>query len=201
MIIENITFNKNKFIISFDLDIDITITEDVLVKFNLYKGMEVEDNFRVILHKENSKNEGLLLSYKYLSNLKTTQQVKNYLYRKKINQYVIDDIIIELEKKGYLNDYDYALRLIHDSQKINRDGKNKIIYKLRSKGIKSNIIDKAIREIDVNLEEKNILYLSKRRFKNRGYNEKEIYSCKNYLLNKGFDSELINKVMENVNEK
>lgn len=99
MIIENITFNKNKFIISFDLDIDITITEDVLVKFNLYKGMEVEDNFREILHKENSKNEGLLLSYKYLSNLKTTQQVKNYLYRKKINQYVIDDIIIELEKK------------------------------------------------------------------------------------------------------
>ncbi len=200
MFIENISYNKKKFTISFDLDLDVTVSEDVLIKYNLYKGMEVEDNFREVLEKENEKSEALLISYKYLANLKTAKQLRDHLYKKKLNKAVIDEVINDLDEKGYLNDYDYAIKLINDSQNINRDGKRKIIYKLRNKGISQNNIDKAIKNLNIEKEMENIQYLTKRRLDSRGYNEKEILSCKNYLLNKGFEYDLINRELDKINE-
>lgn len=200
MLIENISYNRKNFTVSFDLDLDVTISEDVLVKYNLYKGMEVDDNFREVLEKENEKSEALLISYKYLSNLKTKKQLKDHLYKKKINKNIIDIVISELDDKGYLNDYDYAIKLMNDSQNINRDGKRKIVYKLRSKGINQNDIDKAISNLNIEKETENIHYLAKRRLDKRGYNDKEILSCKNYLLNKGFEYNLINIEMDKINE-
>lgn len=199
MFITNIFFEKNRFTISFDLDNDITIPEDVLVKYNLYKGMEVSDCFREKLKNESEKAEALLISYRYLRNLKTKKQLKDYLYKKKINRETIEEVIDELEKKGYVNDYDYAVKLIKDSQNINRDGKRKIIYKLRSKGIDSNVIDDAMAVYNFEKEIENINYLYKSRLDKRGYNEKEILSCKNYLVNKGFEYEDIKSEMNSIN--
>lgn len=200
MFITNILFEKNRFTISFDLDNDVTIPEDVLVKYNLYKGMEVSDDFREVLERESEKTEALLISYKYLRNLKTKKQLKDYLFKKKINRETIDEVVDELEEKGYVDDYDYAVKLIRDSQNINRDGKRKIIYKLRSKGIKQDVIDEAMSFYDFDKELENINYLYKNRLKMRGYNEKEILSCKNYLVNKGFEYENINSEMNDIDE-
>ncbi|MDU5470466.1 MAG: RecX family transcriptional regulator [Peptoniphilus harei] len=192
MIISNIIFDKKKFIISFDNDEEIKISEDTLVNFGLYKGQEVEEEFVENLKFEDEKTEALLLSYKFLQRNKTKKQLVDHLYKNKIQREIIDTILPILEEKKYLNDEDYARRYLNDALNIKKYGKNKTRYMLMSKGIERNIIDKVMENYDYELEYMNALELVKKRIPKDETDPKKIYSAKNYLQGRGFEFEIIN---------
>ena len=125
MIISNISFEKKKFLVSFDNGEEIKISEDTLVNFGLYKGQEVEEEFVENLKFEDEKSEALLLSYKFLQRNKTKHQLVDYLYKNKIQRDIIDIILPILEEKNYLNDEDYARRYLSDALNIKKYGKIK----------------------------------------------------------------------------
>ena len=192
MIISNIIFDKKKFIISFDNDEEIKISEDTLVNFGLYKGQEVEEEFIDNLKFEDEKTEALLLSYKFLQRNKTKKQLVDHLYKNKIQREIIDTILPILEEKKYLNDEDYARRYLNDALNIKKYGKNKTRYMLMSKGIERNVIDKAMENYDYELEYMNALELVEKRISKDESDPKKIYSAKNYLQGRGFEFEIIN---------
>lgn len=192
MIISNIIFDKKKFIISFDNDEEIKISEDTLVNFGLYKGQEVEEEFVENLKFEDEKTEALLLSYKFLQRNKTKKQLVDHLYKNKIQREIIDTILPILEEKKYLNDEDYARRYLNDALNIKKYGKNKTRYMLMSKGIERNVIDKVMENYDYELEYMNALELVKKRISKDESDPKKIYSAKNYLQGRGFEFEIIN---------
>lgn len=192
MIISNIIFDKKKFIISFDNDEEIKISEDTLVNFGLYKGQEVEEKFVENLKFEDEKTEALLLSYKFLQRNKTKKQLVDHLYKNKIQREIIDTILPILEEKKYLNDEDYARRYLNDALNIKKYGKNKTRYMLMSKGIERNVIDKVMENYDYELEYMNALELIKKRISKDESDPKKIYSAKNYLQGRGFEFEIIN---------
>ncbi len=192
MIISNIIFDKKKFIISFDNDEEIKISEDTLVNFGLYKGQEVEEEFVENLKFEDEKTEALLLSYKFLQRNKTKKQLVDHLYKNKIQREIIDTILPILEEKKYLNDEDYARRYLNDALNIKKYGKNKTRYMLMSKGIERNVIDKVMENYDYKLEYMNALALVEKRISKDESDPKKIYSAKNYLQGRGFEFEIIN---------
>lgn len=192
MIISNIIFDKKKFIISFDNDEEIKISEDTLVNFGLYKGQEVEEEFVENLKFEDEKTEALLLSYKFLQRNKTKKQLVDHLYKNKIQREIIDTILPILEEKKYLNDEDYARRYLNDALSIKKYGKNKTRYMLMSKGIERNVIDKVMENYDYELEYMNALELVEKRISKDESDPKKIYSAKNYLQGRGFEFEIIN---------
>lgn len=192
MIISNIIFDKKKFIISFDNDEEIKISEDTLVNFGLYKGQEVEEEFVENLKFEDEKTEALLLSYKFLQRNKTKKQLIDHLYKNKIQRDIIDTILPILEEKKYLNDEDYARRYLNDALNIKKYGKNKTRYMLMSKGIERNVIDKVMENYDYKLEYMNALALVEKRISKDESDPKKIYSAKNYLQGRGFEFEIIN---------
>lgn len=192
MIISNIIFDKKKFIISFDNDEEIKISEDTLVNFGLYKGQEVEEEFVENLKFEDEKTEALLLSYKFLQRNKTKKQLVDHLYKNKIPREIIETILPILEEKKYLNDEDYARRYLNDALNIKKYGKNKTRYMLMSKGIERNVIDKVMENYDYELEYMNALELVKKRISKDESDPKKIYSAKNYLQGRGFEFEIIN---------
>ena len=192
MIISNIIFDKKKFIISFDNDEEIKISEDTLVNFGLYKGQEVEEEFVENLKFEDEKTEALLLSYKFLQRNKTKKQLVDHLYKNKIQREIIVTILPILEEKKYLNDEDYARRYLNDALNIKKYGKNKTRYMLMSKGIERNIIDKVMEDYDYEQEYMNALELVEKRISKDESDPKKIYSAKNYLQGRGFEFEIIN---------
>lgn len=196
MIISNIIFDKKKFIISFDNDEEIKISEDTLVNFGLYKGQEVEEEFVENLKFEDEKTETLLLSYKFLQRNKTKKQLVDHLYKNKIQREIIDTILPILEEKKYLNDEDYARRYLNDALNIKKYGKNKTRYMLMSKGIERNVIDKVMENYDYELEYMNALALVEKRISKDESDPKKIYSTKNYLQGRGFEFEIINLTVD-----
>lgn len=196
MIISNISFEKKKFHVSFDIGYEIKISEDTLVNFGLYKGQEVEEVFVENLKFEDEKSEALLLSYKFLQRNKTKQQLVDYLYKNKIQRDIIDLVLPILEEKNYLNDEDYARRYLSDALNIKRYGKIKSRYMLMSKGIDKSIIEKVMENYDYELEYMNALELIEKRISKDETDPKKINSAKNYLQGRGFEFEIINFTLD-----
>ncbi len=196
MIISNISFEKKKFLVSFDNGEEIKISEDTLVNFGLYKGQEVEEVFVDNLKFEDEKSEALLLSYKFLQRNKTKQQLVDYLYKNKIRSDIIDLVLPILEEKNYLNDEDYARRYLSDALNIKKYGKIKTRYMLISKGIDKKIIEKVMENYDYELEYMNALELVEKRISKDETDLKKINSTKNYLQGRGFEFEIINFTLD-----
>lgn len=196
MIISNISFEKKKFLVSFDSGEEIKISEDTLVNFGLYKGQEVEEEFVENLKFEDEKSEALLLSYKFLQRNKTKHQLVDYLYKNKIQRDIIDIVLPILEEKKYLNDEDYARRYLSDALNIRKYGKIKTRYMLMSKGIDKNIIEKVMENYDYELEYMNALELIEKRISKDESDPKKINSAKNYLQGRGFEYEIINFTLD-----
>lgn len=196
MIISNISFEKKKFLVSFDNGEEIKISEDTLVNFGLYKGQEVEEVFVENLKFEDEKSEALLLSYKFLQRNKTKHQLVDYLYKNKIQRDIIDIILPILEEKNYLNDEDYARRYLSDALNIKKYGKIKTRYMLMSKGIDKKIIEKVMEDYDYELEYTNALELIEKRISKDETDPKIINSAKNYLQGRGFEFEIINFTLD-----
>lgn len=192
MIISNISFEKKKFHILFDSGEEIEISEETLIEFGLYKGQEVEDEIIDKLKFEDEKTEALLLSYRFLQRNKTEKQLIDYLYKNKISGEIIDTVIPILNEKKYLNDEDYARRYLNDAMNIKKYGKIKIIYMLRSKGIKNDIIEKIMRDYDYELEYLNAEDLLSKKLDAEEKDPKKINSAKKYLQGRGFEFEIIN---------
>lgn len=192
MIISNISFEKKKFHILFDSGEEIEISEETLIEFGLYKGQEVEDEIIDKLKFEDEKTEALLLSYRFLQRNKTEKQLIDYLYKNKISGEIIDTVIPILNEKKYLNDEDYARRYLNDAMNIKKYGKIKIIYMLRSKGIKNDIIEKIMRDYDYELEYLNAEDLLSKKLDAEEKDPKKINSAKKYLEGHGFEFEIIN---------
>lgn len=196
MIISNISFEKKKFLVSFDNGEEIKISEDTLVNFGLYKGQEVEEEFVENLKFEDEKSEALLLSYKFLQRNKTKQQLVDYLYKNKIQRDTIDLVLPILEEKKYLNDEDYARRYLSDALNIKKYGKIKTRYMLMSKGIDKKLIEKVMEDYDYELEYMNALELIEKRISKDETDPKIINSAKNYLQGRGFEFEIINFTLD-----
>ena len=192
MIISNISFQKKKFQILFDSGEEIEISEETLIEFGLYKGQEVEDDIIEKLKFEDEKTEALLLSYRFLQRNKTEKQLIDYLYKNKISGEIIDTVIPILNEKKYLNDEDYARRYLNDAMNIKKYGKIKIVYMLRSKGIKNDIIEKIMRDYDYELEYLNAEDLLSKKLDAEEKDPQKINSAKKYLQGRGFEFEIIN---------
>ena len=192
MIISKISFEKKKFHILFDSGEEIEISEETLIEFGLYKGQEVEDEIIDKLKFEDEKTEALLLSYRFLQRNKTEKQLIDYLYKNKISVEIIDTVIPILNEKKYLNDEDYARRYLNDAMNIKKYGKIKIVYMLRSKGIKNDIIEKIMRDYDYELEYLNAEDLLSKKLDAEEKDPKKINSAKKYLQGRGFEFEIIN---------
>ncbi|MGO3751408.1 MAG: RecX family transcriptional regulator [Peptoniphilaceae bacterium] len=189
MIISNIVYNKKEknFNIFIDSNLDFSIVEDTLVKFNLYKGKDIDENLISSIKKENEKYLASNIAVKYLRNMKTTYEVRTYLLNEKIHPEVIDETISYLKKLHYLDDERFAKLFASDKLKINKYGSKKIKLILEAKGVDKKFINEALLNLDHDLEIKNIIYLGRKKFKQIKDKKNAKNKLINHLLYKGYE--------------
>ncbi|MBU5669147.1 RecX family transcriptional regulator [Peptoniphilus sp. MSJ-1] len=200
MFIKNISFEKKFFKVTFDNDEYVKVSEDTLVRYNLYKGLEVSEDFPEILEYEDEKTRALNISYKFLERLKTKKQLVDHLYKNKIKPQIIDEVIETCREKKYLNDLDYGLRYLNDAQNIKKYGKIKTIYMLKSKGIESQDIDEIMKSYNYDLEYENAKELLYKKIDASDFNIKKLNSAKKYLMGRGFEYDIISSVTGDLSE-
>ena len=200
MIITNI-IEKRKSVYSVYIDgvYAFDLSDNVLSEFNLKINMEIsKDLNNTIIEKyiyPKAKDKALIrLSIR----IDTKYSVYNFLIRKGFNEDISLRVTNELENKGYLNDDMFARKYIYDRIKNNPKSKKQIFFELRKKGVSKEIITTALDEIEVD-EFEIALNLAKKRVKNLALdNIKEKEKIFRYLRYRGFNVEIIRKVIDNI---
>ncbi len=126
--------------------------------------------------------------------LKTSKEVRDYLYRKKIDPSIQDEIIDKLEDLKLIDDQRYLEIYLEEKFNYSTDGSMKIKHKLYQKGFDSKDVDILLPKYR-DLEKSNLEKLVESRQRSRKNEDRQ--KLIRYLMNKGYEYSLISEVVKN----
>lgn len=180
------------------------VCEDTLIKLSLKKGMQVDEAALEEILAEESKNR--CLSYAIYLLGRQNYFEKALVMKLKQKEYTDGDIEFALEKLKtyrYLNDGQLAEAFVRDKKRFAKKGPRYIAQALRIKGVDGDTITKIMEahyNADEQLENCKAVALKKVDYYRRKTQDDYTFKGKMYayLAGRGFDSELIRKVIEQI---
>lgn len=140
---------------------------------------------------------------------KKTQVMKYILYKKRtesevrtkfcnsIEENMLEDIIEYVKEAGYINDKEYIKKLVNEYMNLKTMSIREIKSKLHSKGLYIEDIEDYLYENKEKLEEFELNSAEKLIKKKKGMDSQKL---KTYLINKGYDMDTVNKLIESNEE-
>lgn len=165
---------------------------DVCVRHGLKEGKEIEKETLDEYVLESEKTIALNKTAKYMqSALKTTKQIRDYLYKKGYEKVTIDYVVEKLKEYNYLDDQAYADAYLKTFK--SKYGEYKLKEKLRLKGVGENIIDDSLKQIDNDDE---IIYnLAIKYMKKKEPTSENFVKLSRFLSMRGFSYDDIKSVL------
>lgn len=179
---------------------ELSLYEETILKFELLLKKEVTDIPKI--NEYNLEWDVYYVALKSLkSRFKSVYDTRDFLIKKEYPIDLVDNAIEKLVKQGYLNDDSFTKGFINSQIITTSKGPYKIRGELQDKGISNKIIDD---NIDVFTEELQLEKLNKlvskllksNRTRGGSVLRKKITTD---LVNLGYDSEMIYKVLTNYN--
>ena len=188
MIVKNLKKNKNKYVVTID-NTDYTFSENIIVKYRLVKGKEIDNQTLKSAISENDYDSLYLKAERYAINYrKSEKEIVRYLKNKECDNQTIQKIVSKLRSLKLIDDSSLVIDLANSLVK-KYNGKKMIEAKLKEKGINDELIDMALANIDYDLY---INYLEKLYLKVKDkYNKFDddyirINKIKAYLISRGY---------------
>lgn len=128
---------------------------------------------------------------------RTEKEVRNK-FKNSMEEEILNDIINYLKEAKYIDDNDYLRRMIQNIMILKTQSIKEIQYKLLSKGINKDEIERYIYINEDELEEYELNCAKKIILKKSDKDENEIRA---YLLRKGYKLENIRKAIDEINHK
>lgn len=143
-------------------------------------------------------------AFRFLSRrLHSSQELRTKLIKKRFRKEIIDEVIMGLVNKNFLNDLNFAQSYLNEKISRKREGFNKVKADLIKKGIARNIIAQLIDLVDSNLLEKNAFELARKKLSflkaRETDNKKMRQKLFSFLMSKGYEIDLINIVLNKLN--
>lgn len=129
-------------------------------------------------------------------------EVQQKLYGLGIRKQDHDEIIAALVEEDYLNEERFAKAFAGGKFRMKDWGRKKIYYALKEKRVSEYSIKQAIKEIDEEEYRKNLLELAEEKYAALKHEQYLIRKRKtiDYLLQKGYENDLVLKVVNGLSE-
>ena len=202
-IIKYSKLKDNRYNIKFDDREDIKLYDDIIIKYDLIRNKELDDNKLEDIIKDNNELE---VYYKAIKFITTKLRTEKEIYNKFIKDYdskLVNKTIKKLKEEKYLNNDIYLRCYIDDQVLLNNIGPNKIKDNLLKLGLYEEDINNYLENIDkevwLNKLEKiiNKKINSNHSYSNNKLKEKLVYD----LSNQGFYKYMIEEVIDRSNFK
>lgn len=193
--------NKSRYSIYVDDKFSLGVDENTLIKYELRKGKEIDENFLedVIKAEEQNKANNYainLLSYRARSEMEIKEKMKS----KEYESYIIDNTINYLKQNKYLDDKAFAISFTKDKKNFKKIGEQRIKQELFYKGIDKDTINDVLDElIDKDEEYKTALELALKKIKTSYKNDDKnaLYrKLGGFLQRKGYSYEVVSRVLK-----
>ena len=130
-------------------------------------------------------------------------EVQQKLWDLGVGRSVHDEIISNLIEENFLNEERFAIQFAGGKFRMKGWGKRKIEYALKDKGVSSYSIKKGLKEIDTDAYERTLEQIAEKKYEI--LNGESLLSRKkktmDYLLQKGYEMDLVNMVLNNLKAK
>ena len=157
-------------------------------------------SFRFLSYRPRSEKEIRDYLLKKIKNKKSN--LKNELKNEKFIEETIESIVSKLKEQRFLDDREFAKWWIEQRSKVKPKAIKFIIFELKQKGIPKELIDEILndKEFEVISDFDKALELAKKRIKRYEKEEpKKAYEkLVRFLASKGFEWEIIKKVIDQV---
>ena len=191
---------KSKYKVFFN-NTDITLYEDVILKYDLLIKNEVDIDLLEKIIDENKYYDAYYSAINYIEiKMRNKKEIIKYLKKKSFDENIIDDVISKLEKLNLLNNKNYITAFINDKVNLSLDGPYKIKKSLLSLEFDESEIDEYLNtsENDIWKDKiKKIINKKKNLVKTKSY-YMYITKMKNDLYNLGYDKELIEEELSKI---
>ncbi len=172
---------------------EYVLHSDIIVKHSLSLGDVDEKIFSLAVNESNTLI-ATEKAMKYLSSkLKTEQQLKDYLYKQGYHKQTVNAVIEKLKDYGLIDDSKFAKSYVRSNPNFS---KNKLKQKLISFGVKQNILDDILCDID---DGETCLKDASKFMKNKELDTKTKEKLTRHLVSKGYGYDTIKSVFNKLN--
>jgi regulatory protein len=193
--------SKGRYKVTFDNNSDLVLYEEVIVNNIILVGKNIGDELYEKIISDNYKAMPYHLSLDYINTrMRSREEIKNYLLKKKFDECLIDEVLLKLEKEGYIDDLAFAKAYVSDKLNLSYDGLGKIRIALSNFKIREDIINEALLNIEDDLIGERIdkLIVKQKKLKNKYTGNMLKNKILNYLINLGYDR---NQVLDKLNNQ
>lgn len=139
------------------------VTEDVLIKYHLAKGQELDPAIIQQIQETEQYFQAYNQALNYLSyQLRSVAEVREHLQTLEYDNALIQQVIAQLSQQQYLNDQQYADSFVRTAIKISLDGPGKITRKLQRKKVAAVQIQQSLTLFTPALMEQNAVKLAQK---------------------------------------
>jgi len=196
--------DRTRYNIFLDGDFVFGLYDDTILKFGLRSNDELNEIKITEIKEYDEFNYGKKIAYSFLSyRQRSKKELTKKLKDKNISEAVIERIIKLLEDQKYVDDMSYAKIYLETKIRNKPIGKRLLQNKLYEKGIDKDTAEKTLNE---NYSEEKEIDSAKKLFKkySKKIKEKDAsekkQKCYRYLISRGFDYEIVNKVVNIEND-
>jgi regulatory protein len=124
-----------------------SIDSDVLIKFQLKKGMELDDFSFLEIQYQDDIRKAYNLAIQYLARrMRTEKEIRDYLLQKDKEEPIINEVIHKLAGLKFINDEEFAFYYVRTQKNTTDKGPDVISNELKEKGVTQHVIQNALKE-------------------------------------------------------
>ncbi len=176
-----------------------SVDEDVLIKYNLKKGMQLDDFSVTEMLFQDDIRKAYNMGINYLAHrMRSEAEVRDYLKKKEISEPVMNEAIRKLYEYKFLNDEEFANSFVRTQLNTTDKGAKVIKLELKEKGISPDLIAKAIKEVSFYDELEKAIKLSEKYAQKNKKDSSRILKQKieQMLHRKGYTFDIIRAAMD-----
>lgn len=189
--------NQDRWSVFIDEEFAFGVSTEEIFIFKLTVGKEISREELENLLKEKDYSKAKDIALKFLSyKARSEKEVRDKLVSKEVESMTIDRVIEFLKRYDYINDEKFANSYVRERIRLKLEGRKKLVYDLRQKGIKQEIIDHVLDNTDIDEIDQAIKLLEKKVHDKTELDIKEKQRIYQFLLRKGFSYDIIKKVFD-----
>ena len=184
--------NKDRYSVFIDDNFAFGLIMQDIVYFKLKQGEEITQEKYDFIQNEliyiQAQNTALhYIGYK----MRTEQEVRKKLFEKEYTEYIIERVINFLIKYQYIDDMKYSESYIKQRLQYNPKGIYVLKMELKQRGVKQNIIDRAVENMNIDELSDAIKLLQKKCFYLDDIDEKNKKRLFAFLQRRGYSYDII----------
>ncbi len=170
--------------------------------FNLEAGKVVDPLEYQQLKEESDRFTCMRKAYDYLAvRNRSANELERALSRKGFSKDIIREVVMDLEDRGYVNDYQYALQFIRSKRQVKPVGDNLLRAELNKRGVDRKLVAKALKNSRQDAPGFDDIYSLAMKKAERVRAKKNPYGkVYQYLGQRGFEYDEIQKVMRRLKD-